>query len=667
MLGLLISNVVGHYVPFIPTALTQIAFGIIAALIIGNFTFEIGAEWFLLLFVAPLLYNEGRHFSREELWGMRSQIFGNAFVLVILTTILCGYVINRLIPDIPIAAAFALAAILSPTDPVAVNGIAKRIRIPEKVMVLVRGESLINDASGLVAFKYAIAAAVTGYFSLRGAVLDFSYTFLIGAVAGILLGILITFIRFRLRKNGINDPVFHSLLQIMTPFGVYIFTEDILHASGVIAVVAAGIIHSIIREHTETHIAEEQILTENTWSIVLFVLNGFVFLLLGMNIPSAMVEIISSTDIGNWLAFGYVAVIGFTVLAVRFVWSFAGKAYNYYLRNKSDAEKPEVRTAMITTLVGVRGAVTMAGVLTVPAFLENGAQFPGRSLLVFIAAGVILLLLILATVFLPLLCKQEAHAREADGHTALKKAKNKLLLLAIEKIKAETNAENEFAALKLISEYTNSFQRNLSEQKSDKKYAEQYSRKMAEARLLALNLQRKYVNNLLSDNGIEITVFDTLTRFFDYREEALGDDFRLGTIFFFKRAMRDLGRLGRRRGKQEETALVNLHLVRDIQMRAMEEAVAGLGEYTKTQEQPEYIYAVLLDYEKMLQRFKRRDDWDNDSVEEQMEELRLKVLDAERSEVRRMYEAGEISADQEKELRRFTNYIESIVLYEYNE
>lgn len=269
MLSLLISNVVGHYLPSAPPALTQIVFGILIALMIGNYTFEIGAEWFLLLFVAPLLYNDGRHFSREELWGMRFQIFGNAFILVILTTIICGYVINRLIPSVPLAAALALAAILSPTDPVAVNGIAKRIRVPEKVMVLVRGESLINDASGLVAFKYAIAAAVTGYFSLREAALNFSYTFLIGAVAGIFLGLIITFARFRLRKNGINDPVFHSLLQILTPFGIYIATEDILHASGAIAVVAAGIIHSIVREHTETQMAEEQLLTENTWSIVL--------------------------------------------------------------------------------------------------------------------------------------------------------------------------------------------------------------------------------------------------------------------------------------------------------------------------------------------------------------------------------------------------------------
>lgn len=667
MLGLLISNVVGHYIPSIPTALTQIAFGIIVALGIGNYTFEIGAEWFLLLFVAPLLYNDGRHFSREELWGMRSQIFGNAFILVILTTVLCGYVINLLIPAIPMAVAFALAAILSPTDPVAVNGIAKKIRVPEKVMSLVRGESLINDASGLVAFKYAIAAAVTGYFSLREALLDFSYTLLAGAAAGIFLGLLITFVRFRLRKSGINDPVFHSLLQIMTPFGIYIVTEHTLHASGVIAVVAAGIIHSIVREHTETHMAEEQLLTENTWSIVLFVLNGFVFILLGMDIPSAMLDTISSPELGNWLAFGYVAVIGFTVLAVRFLWSFGSRAFDFYLRKRSGSKKPDMREALITTLAGVRGAVTMAGVLTVPAFLGNGETFPARSLLIFIAAGVILLLLILATVFLPLLCKSEGPAGGAEERAALTGAKNKLLMSAIKKIKAETSTENEFAALELINEYTHSFQSNLSQQKAQKQHAGHYNRKTNEAHLLALNLQRKFIKNLWINKEIDIEVFDTLTRFLDYREGALDNNLRLGTIFFLKRAMREIGRLGGKQHRNRGAGMDKLHIVRDIQMRAMAEAVTGLEEYAKTQGQPEYVYAVLLDYEKLLKGFKRTGDRYNDKLERQKEELRFKVLDAERSEIRRMYETGEINADQEKELRRFANYIESIVLYEHNE
>lgn len=215
---LLVSNIVSHYIPSIPSALIQIFFGIGIALAFKNISLDIETEWFLLLFVAPLLYNDGKHFPREALWNMRAPIFGNAIILVLLTTIAGGYFIHWLIPSIPLAAAFALSAILSPTDPVAVNGIAKRIRIPDKVLHLVRGESLINDASGLVAFNYAVAAVVTGYFSLKEAVFDFTFMFLAGAILGLVLGLLITGIRFVLRKQGINDVTFHSLLQVITPF-----------------------------------------------------------------------------------------------------------------------------------------------------------------------------------------------------------------------------------------------------------------------------------------------------------------------------------------------------------------------------------------------------------------------------------------------------------------
>ena len=667
MLGLLISSIVSHYITSIPTALTQVVFGIMIAIVSSNYSFEIETEWFLLLFVAPLLYNDGKHFSREELWGLRAQIAGNAFILVILTTLGCGSIIHWLIPDIPIAAALALAAILSPTDPVAVNGIAKRVSIPEKVMVLVKGESLINDASGLVAFKYALAAAVTGYFSIKEALVDFSYTFLIGAIAGVILGILITFIRFHLRSNGINDAIFHSLLQIMSPFGIYIITEDLLHASGVIAVVAAGIVHSIVKEQTETQMADVEVVTENTWSVVLYVLTGFVFLLLGMDIPSAMVTTIADPEIGNWKAFGYVAIIGITILAIRFLWTFLTAWYNSHIKKQNDEEKIDIKTILTTTLTGVRGAVTMAGILTLPVFLDNGDIFPSRSLMIFIAAGVILLLLILATVFLPVLCKNENTSEDKLELIDLAKAKNKILLSAIRTIKAEMNEENEVAAHELINEYTNSFQRNLSGQNFDVKQAQHYNRKINEVQLYAINLQRKYINNIIAKDGIDTIVANTLTKILDMREEVLEYNLRSGMSHFFKRVLYAFLRLRRKNNKKADYQFDYLITVREIQLNAIDAAIVGLEEYAKMQEHPDYVYSVILDYEIMRKYFKRANMKGKAIIEEQKEELRLKVLDTERAEIRKMLEAGDINSAQGKELRRFINHVESIVLYEYNE
>lgn len=275
----------------------------------------------MLLFIAPLLYNDGRNYPRDELWRMKGAILSNAILLVFLTTLGGGFFIHWLIDEIPLAAAFALAAILSPTDPVAVNGIAKRVRLPKKVLNLVRGESLINDASGLVAFNYAITAVVTGYFSWQEAALDFSYKFVAGGILGLVLALLLIGIRLALRRQGIIDVTFHTLLQILTPFFIFIISEDVLHASGVIAVVVAGIIHSLVREQTATLVAEEQVLTENIWTILLFILNGIVFLLLGMSIPASMSGILENPEMGLGLIFSYVIAIGLVILGIRFIWA----------------------------------------------------------------------------------------------------------------------------------------------------------------------------------------------------------------------------------------------------------------------------------------------------------------------------------------------------------
>lgn len=662
LVSLLISNIISHYIPFIPTALTQIAFGIIIALLSSNISFEIEAEWFLLLFVAPILYNDGRHFPREELWKMRAPILGNALVLVLLTAIGGGYFIHWLIEDIPLAAAFALAAILSPTDPVAVNGIAKRIHIPEKVLNLVRGESLINDASGLVAFNYAVAAVVTGYFSLHKAIIDFTYMFFAGAFLGLVLGLLVTMIRFSLRKKGINDVVFHSLLQILTPFVIFIITEELLHASGVIAVVVAGIVHALVKEHTETLIAEEQVLTENIWSIILFTLNGLVFLLLGLNIPSSMIETVASPNIGNWLAIGYVAIIGLAILGIRFIWSFCYSFYEYRIKKLEDAEKPDLKITLLTTLTGVRGAVTMVGVLSIPFFLADGKSFPERSLILFLAAGVILFTLVLATVLLPLLSKRESAKIENTGQLELHQAKSRLLLASIKKIKLELNEENEAAAYELINEYKMKYQRIQSEQNPSNRDSNFYQQKIREIRLLALNAERKYIHEAMKEDCIEDA--GTFEKFLDYREEALLSNVRSDAVYIVKKAIRDWKRFNHHHNKCEEHRHNHLHLEKDTQLRALQSAVDYLEDYSKNYEWPDIAYTVILDYKRMINHMKHSKTTRNgEKYEELKEELRIKVIDIERSEIQSMYESGEINSEKAKELRMYINHIESVILY----
>lgn len=669
MMCLLISNIISHYTPFIPTALIQIILGIILALILKKISFEIEEEWFFLLFVAPILYNDGRYFPREELWKMKWSILGNSLVLVLLTTVGGGYFIHWMIPEIPIAAAFALAAILSPTDPVAVNGIAKRIHIPEKVLNLVRGESLINDASGIVAFNYAIAAVVTGYFSLGGAIINFSYVFVAGAVLGIIFALLFSLIRFILRKEGINDVIFHCLFQILAPFCIYIITEEV-HASGVIAVVVAGIVHSLIREKTEIRLAEEQVLTENIWSILLFILNGVVFLLLGLNIPLSMAETIKSPNIGNLKAILYVVLIGTAILGIRFIWSYLYSYYEYKLINKRKGEKPNIKMAFLTTLTGVRGTVTMAGVLSIPLYMDNGDVFPERSLILFLTAGVILFTLIVATIILPILSKQKSENMEDDIDNNLIKAKSKILITAIETIESEINEENEFIAYELINEYKS--RNNYLKWNLNIKELSYNQQKIAEVRLKALKAERKYVDKLMTEGEINDNVFAAFQKSFDYREEAFLSNSREDAIYFARKFIRWWRKFSKKYRGKEENKLNNLKLVKDIQVKAFEAAIQFLEEYLNNKDKTynwkeSIVGTVILDYRGGISRLKGvRFRYNEESIEKK-EELRIRAMDAERAEIRTMYESGEITREEANELRRYINYNESAVLYKHAE
>lgn len=664
LLCLLISNVISHYIPFIPTALIQVALGMVLVLVYQDISFDIETEWFLLLFIAPLLFNDGSRFPREELWRMKGPILGNAIILVLLTTIAGGYFIHWLIDEIPLVAAFALAAILSPTDPVAVNGIAQRIRIPQKVLSLVRGESLINDASGLVAFNYAVAAVVTGYFSLSEAIFDFSYKFVAGGLLGLTLGLMIIGIRLVLRKQGINDVTFHTLLQIMTPFLIFIVTEDILHASGVIAVVVAGIVHSLVREQTETFIAEEQVVTENIWTIILFILNGIVFLLLGLNIPTSMSGVLENPNTSLWLIVSYVVAIGLMILGIRFVWAYLFSIYEYRFGRMEDSAKPSLKLTLYVSLTGVRGTVTMVGVLSLPFLLENGEDFPYRSLILFLAAGTILFTLIVATIFLPMLSRGQLADGEDQVKMDLEEARRRILLASIKKIKSEITEENEAAAYELMEEYKLRFQQIQPEEDAAAQANKKYQRKMREVRLKGLRFERKYIQKLRHNKEMNHEVYEAFEKSLDRREEVIAHNARSTMLYLQGKLIRAWRRFRGQNLKEEETRLVEFQEGRQIQLQALQAALGGLEEYADKYKPKEIIEAVLSDYKQMISRLKKPEFLYDEKYELQKEELRVIVMDMGRSEIYKMYVAGDIAREQARELRRYIHYIESVTLHE---
>lgn len=656
---LLISNVISHYLPFIPTALTQILFGIMIALVSNNISIRLETEWFMLLFIAPLLYNEGIHFPNEELWKMKAPIFGNAIILVILTTVFGGYFIEWLVPEIPLAAAFALAAILAPTDPVAVNGITTRVHIPQRIMSLVRGESLINDASGLIAFNYAIMAAVTGSFVFQTAAADFLYLFVVGAVAGALLGLLVIWLRRYLHKQGITDETFYSLLSIITPFLIFLITEELLNASGIIAVVVAGIFHSLMEEHFEVTAASEKLLSANIWSVLTFILNGIVFLLLGLSIPSSMIQIIEDPNIKNWQAISYVILIGSVILGIRFLWSFLSSLYLYCRKKMIQSDKPNLKTSLVTAIAGVRGTVTMVGVLSIPFVMADGSAFPARPLIIFLAAGVILFTLVIATIFLPMLGETFEERDIAAKEKEFVKLKKKILLVAIEGFKQEKHKDNEAVVSELIKEYRMMFRKlNL---EHDYTNSNEYLRKITEVRLIALKAERKSIEEMFKKNRISQMNYEIFDKSLNYKEQALLNTFGADVLYILGLIRRRMQHL--RKGNYDQPDK-KMGLGKYIQLKAYRAAINALHDLAQNSEHPSIIQSVIFDYEKWIEELKSTGSRFNEKKEEQREKLRIKIIDMERIEINRMYESGEISYEQSKELRKFVNHTETITLYE---
>lgn len=322
LLGLIaISNIINRFIPFVPIPLIQIGLGVVVVLLPLGIHMSLEPELFFVLFIAPLLFNDGKRTPRNELWNLRAPILMLALGLVFATVLIAGYSINWMIPTIPLAAAFALAAILSPTDAVAVSAIAGRVHLPKSIHRILEGESLMNDASGLVAFNFAIAAAVTGIFSLPKA----SISFVIIALGGLIVGAILAFLLIRfsvfIRRLGMEDITVHVLLQILTPFIVYLISEEI-GVSGILAVVAAGIIHAVEKDRAVSPQYKLQLVSASTWSVLLYILNGLVFLILGLSIPDVIEVIYRDTAVDNLMVIGYVLAITLLLFVLRFIWVY---------------------------------------------------------------------------------------------------------------------------------------------------------------------------------------------------------------------------------------------------------------------------------------------------------------------------------------------------------
>ncbi len=447
-----LSGVVTRILPFqIPLPLMQIAIGALLAWPTFGLHVDFDPELFLVLFIPPLLFADGWKTPTREFIQHGREIIGLALVLVLITVVGIGFLIYWMVPGIPLIPALALAAVLSPTDAVALSGIVGEGRIPKKIMGILQGEALMNDASGLVSLKFAVAVAMgTMVFTVGGASLEFMKV----AIGGLLAGIAVSWLygrslRLMSRWSG-DEPATQIVLLFLLPFASYLIAEHI-GVSGILAAVAAGM--TITRSGVmRTAPLAMRLRANSVWSMLEFVFNGMVFLMLGLQLPdileTSLIAAEADPNVEVWMLFLDIVLIYFALILVRFLWLWCMKNFSKRFLKKKPMEFGawSMREILIAAFAGVRGAITLAGVLSIPLLLPSGDVFPARYELIFLAAGVILFSLFVGVIMLPILLRHLEVADKSQSHQEERLAKSataEVAIVAIQKMEERLAANME--------------------------------------------------------------------------------------------------------------------------------------------------------------------------------------------------------------------------------
>jgi len=372
---------------------------------------EIEPEIVFLIFLPPLLYEAAWYTSWYEFWKWKRSIILLAFGLVLFTSLIVAFVSSALIPGFTLAMGFLLGGIISPPDAIAATSVLRGLRVPKRVLTILEGESLINDASSLIVFRFALMAILTGQFVLREAAVDF----FVVTVMGIAIGVGISFVIFILHRLLKATPSIDTTLTILTPYILYLVAEQ-FHFSGVMAVVSGGLFMSF-RAHRFLNYSS-RIQSSSVWSTIVFVFNGVVFILIGLQLP-VIVAGLEEYSIGQVI--GYGVLISLLTIIIRIVWLFPGAYLPRMLSKKirEEEERPDIRGVFLISWAGMRGVVSLASALSIPLMLNNNMPFPHRNLIMFITFIVILVTLVFQGLSLPYVIRRLKIEEDVDSENGL--------------------------------------------------------------------------------------------------------------------------------------------------------------------------------------------------------------------------------------------------------
>lgn len=367
----------------------------------GGPAFSIDPELIFIIFLPPLLYEAAWMISWKELWRWRRIVCSFAFIVVFLTALLVALFANYFIPGFSLALGFLLGGIVSPPDAVSAGAILRFVKVPRRLSSILEGESLLNDASSLIVFRFALIAVGTGQFIWQEAALDFVWM----VIAGVGIGLLVGWIFMKGHRHLPTDANIDTALTLVAPYLMYIAAEEV-HASGVLAVVSGGLLLSTRRNSFLS--SSSRIKGFNVWESLSFILNGLVFTLIGLELPHIIAGL-ETEGVPLPVAAGYGLLVTLVLVVVRLFAAYGAVVTTLVARNfikVADANHPGFKGPFILGWAGMRGVVSLAAALSIPVHLADGSPFPHRNLILFITFVVILLTLLVQGLTLPVLIRK---------------------------------------------------------------------------------------------------------------------------------------------------------------------------------------------------------------------------------------------------------------------
>ena len=662
-----LSSFLSRFIPKVSTPLVQIVLGAAAAWLPFFPELQLNPNVFMVLFIAPLLYIEAHNINKTALLRTLKLSLSLAIGLAIVTMVAVGLTLNAIWPAVPLAAALALGAALAPTDAVAVSSLGKEASLSSRQRGVLEGESLFNDASGVVGFQCAIAAAITGTFAVGEATVMFIISFFGGALFGLVVGLLINWVFEAVRSLGWETTTTRILMELFLPFLLYIGATQ-LQVSGIMAVVTAGLLVRFDHTGVGPNVARTNIVSSSVWGVLSFTLNGAVFILLGMLLPGAMTASWSDPNVSNGLLLGIIVLITVVATALRFVWValMLRIAPDETTGKRRKMTPQRWRSATVMTFGGPKGTITLSLMLTIPYMLSSGEAFPMRDEMIFIASGVIILTLLLTNFGLPLLAPNS----EKGNSTELSTITIEVLRRTVEELTERITPQNRRAVLMVIDSYT----KRIGRLKTHAGMVD--SAGYTQLQVQALHWEKEFVRDRLAEikanpaptkaeqelnveacEYILDQVMNSLRHVETNRKSGHAVSQVRGRLRGMRHrsmnlAKRAVNRIRRTTPLVSESEIMSRTLT--LQAEAIEYVIHRLSEeMSRDTYNTEFCSALILDYRRAEASLKARPDMERSTeAADQAMEVKKESYGIELSVVQDMLQAGDITRAQAKALRR---------------